>query len=166
MFLKMKVTGLTIDPFTNAPIVILKDTDDDTVALPIWIGPMEASSIAAELEKMDFVRPMTHDLIKNIFQKTGSSVKRIEISDLKDNVYYATIYIESNGEAIAIDSRPSDAIAIALRVNTPIFVNPIVLDKSKRLEPMSNLISRGDEDKSWLDILEDLSSDAFGKYKM
>ena len=165
MFIRMKVAGLSIDPFTNAPIVILKDSDEKNT-LPIWIGVLEASAIAAEMEKMDFSRPMTHDLIKDIIVNLKASVNRIEIIDLKDNVYYAVIHIASGNETFKIDARPSDAIALSLRTKTEIFVDSNVLDRSKSVDMAERSGSKKDESKNWQEILEDLSPEAFGKYKM
>jgi len=162
MLLKMKVTGLTIDPFSNAPIVILKDHEDKN-ALPIWIGLLEASAIASELEKLQFSRPMTHDLIKDILQRMNITVTKIEVTDLKDNVYYASIHMERGGDTYKIDARPSDAIALALRVSSPIYVDTKVIDKSKDIDLRDE---KGKDKKKWLEMLEELSPDAFGKYKM
>lgn len=166
MFFKMKVSGLTIDPFTNAPIVILKDREEKN-ALPIWIGLLEASAIAAELEKMEFSRPMTHDLMREMLKSMDVTVTKIEVNDLKDNVYYATIHMERGGNTFKIDARPSDAIALALRVSSPIYVDAKVLDKSKSIDLRGNQTDKKAEgQKSWLELLEELSPEAFGKYKM
>lgn len=164
MFLKMKVFGLTIDPFTNAPIVILKDMEEKN-ALPVWIGVLEASAIASELEKIQFSRPMTHDLMKEVLKSLNITVTKIEVTDLKDNVYYAIIHMESNGKAFKIDSRPSDAIAMALRMGSPIFVDTKVLDKSKNME-MKTEPGKKSGSKELLNLLEQLSPEEFGKYKM
>lgn len=161
----MKVFGLTIDPFTNVPIVILKD-DSEQMTLPVWIGVLEASAIASELEKVQFSRPMTHDLVKEILKTTGAAVKKIEIVDLKENVYYANIYMElDGGKKVQLDARPSDAIAIALRAGAPIFVDPAVIEKSKSVD-LSETNKKGKESKNVLETLEDLSPSDFGKYKM
>lgn len=162
----MKVFGLAIDPFTNAPIVILKDLDEKQ-ALPIWIGLLEASAIAMELEKVEFPRPMTHDLIKEMLRQMEVSVQKIEVRDLKDNVYYATIHIETKtSECFKIDARPSDAIALALRTHSPIFVHPKVLEKSKSIDLKVEAGKGGLDSKKWAEMLEKLSPEAFGKYKM
>ncbi len=156
--LKMKVSGIALDPFTNSPIVILKDEMDERT-LPIWIGFMEASSIAMELEKTPRIRPITHDLVKNLLEKLNYSVSKIEVTDLRDDTFYARIYLQKNGEEHSLDSRPSDAIAIALRTDSPIFVNEEVIEKSKTIEI--------DEDKDKLnDLLENMTDGDFGKYKM
>lgn len=156
--LEMKVSGIALDPFTNSPIVILKDEMDERT-LPIWIGFMEASSIAMELEKTPRIRPITHDLVKNLLEKLNYAVSKIEVTDLRDDTFYARIYLQKNGEEHSLDSRPSDAIAIALRTGSPIFVNEEVIEKSKNIEI--------DEDKEKLDeLLENMSDGDFGKYKM
>src|SRR3990167_799221 len=122
MLVEMKVTGLTIDPFTNMPIIILKDMDEKS-ALPIWIGLIEASAIATELEKIKLARPMTHDLLKNILQALSVRVERVEVNDLADNTFYARIHLTGGDRDHVIDSRPSAAIALALRVGAPIYVD-------------------------------------------
>ncbi|HLC18385.1 MAG TPA: bifunctional nuclease family protein [Thermodesulfobacteriota bacterium] len=165
MFLEMRVFGITIDPFTNAPIVILKDLEEKN-SLPVWIGVLEASAIAAELEKIQFSRPMTHDLMKNILRNLDISVDRIEVSDLKDNVYYARIHLNSLGNPFVVDARPSDAIALALRMSSPIFVDTKVLDKSKTVDMRAEDLKKGRGSKDLLDMLEELSPEDFGKYKM
>lgn len=162
MFLEMKVFGLVIDPFTNSPIVILKDTDNKNT-LPIWIGPLEASAIATELEKIPVARPMTHDLLKEILKSLDVIVSKIEVNDLRDNIYYATIHLAMNNIHYAIDARPSDAIALALRTNSSIFVAEKVLEKSRNIDLRKD--NEGESQK-WLDILENLSPEDFGKYKM
>src|SRR3972149_3724613 len=124
MLIEVKVSGLTIDPLTNTPIVILKDLEEKKI-IPIWIGLFEASAIATELEKIAFSRPMTHDLITEILRSLDATVTRIEISDLKNNTFFANIYLLQNGRNFTVDARPSDAIAIALRSNAPIFVDEI-----------------------------------------
>jgi hypothetical protein len=165
MFLEMRVFGLAIDPFTNTPIVILKDAGDKNV-LPIWIGPLEASAIATELEKIQLARPMTHDLLKDIFKNIGVSVLKIEITDIENNVYYALIHLSFGNANYVIDARPSDAIAVALRANSPIFVEKKVLEKSRNIDNAG----RNDKDKEkqaeWLEMLANLSPEDFGKYKM
>lgn len=158
MFLLMKVSGIALDPFTNTPIVILKDTQNEKT-LPIWIGFMEASSIAMELEKTPRARPITHDLMKNLLEKLKFVVTKIEVTDLKDDTFYARIYLKRDTEEYSLDSRPSDAIAIALRTDSPIFVNEEVIEKSKKIEI--------DEDKEKLnELLEKIPEGDFGKYKM
>lgn len=164
MMIEMKVTGLTIDPFTSMPIIILKDLDEKR-ALPIWIGLIEASAIATELEKIQLSRPMTHDLIKNLLTALGVEVTRVAVTDLSDNTFYARIYLQSDGKEIEMDARPSDAIAIALRAKAPIFVDKEVVDKSRKID-----LSKEDDDEvkkqKWAEILESLNPEDFGKYKM
>ena len=165
MLKEMKVAGITVDPFTNTPIVLLKDLEEKDV-LPIWIGLLEASSIATALENINTPRPMTHDLLKNILDNLGVKVLKIEVNDLKDNTYYALIHFDVNKKRLVMDSRPSDAIAIALRTAAPIFVEEAVIKKSAKVD----LATKGDkvvtDTTEWEDILENLSSDDFGKYKM
>lgn len=158
MFLEMKVSGIALDPFTNTPIVILKDNTGEKI-LPIWIGFMEASAIAMELEKTPRVRPLTHDLMKNLLEVLKFSVTRVEVTDLRNDTFYAEIHLQRGNEEHIIDSRPSDAIAIALRTGSSIFVSDDVLEKSKKLEI--------DEEKEKLtDILDKIPAGDFGKYKM
>lgn len=165
MFKEMKVAGITVDPFTNTPIVLLKDLDEKDV-LPIWIGLLEASSIATAIENIQTPRPMTHDLLKNILDSLGARVLKIEVNDLRDNTYYAVIHLDVGNKILIIDSRPSDAIAIAVRTGATIFVEENVIKKSAKVD----LTQKGDkvvtDTTEWEDILENLSSDDFGKYKM
>ena len=165
MLKEMKVAGITVDPFTNTPIVLLKDLDDKDV-LPIWIGLLEASSIATALENIQTPRPMTHDLLKNILDNLDAKVIRIEVNDLKDNTYYALLHLEVNKKRFTVDARPSDAIAIAIRTEAPIFVEESVIHRSAKVD----LAQKGDkvitDTSEWEDILENLSQDDFGKYKM
>jgi len=158
MFQEMKVTGIAIDPFTNSPIVILKSSDG-TQVLPIWVGFMEASSIAMELEKTPRVRPITHDLIKNIFEQINFTLSKIEVTDLIDNTFYANIYIKNDGKEHIFDARPSDAIAIAIRTGAPIFVNEKVIENAQKVEIEEN-------EEKLKDLLSQLSDDDFGNYKM
>jgi hypothetical protein len=163
MFVEMKVAGIVLDPFTNVPIVVLKDLDDK-ITVPIWIGLVEASAIAMELEKITIARPLTHDLIKNLLTELSVHVIKIEVTDLKDNTYFALIHLDHGGKALAVDSRPSDAIALALRTNSPIFVEEQVIEKSKHNDQDPNF-TQENRDK-WTEILENLNPDYFGKYKM
>jgi len=164
--IQMKVAGLTIDPLTNTPIVILKDMDEKR-ALPIWIGLFEASAIATELEKITFSRPMTHDLINQLLKSLEANISMIEINDLKDNTFFAVIHIVRNGASLKVDSRPSDAIALALRANAPIFVAAKVLEKSKSMDAVKKGIQIGDvKNEKLKEFLESLSPEDFGKYKM
>jgi len=165
MLREMKISGLTMDPQTNTPIVVLKDTNGDTV-LPIWIGLLEATAIATELEQIQFPRPMTHDLIKNLMTHLGATVDRVEVCDLRDNTFYAWIYLMVQGKETRIDARPSDALALALRTSARIYVNEKVLEKSKKTETGGKAEIQDEEAKKWTDILENLSPEDFGKYKM
>jgi len=158
MYLEMIVSGIALDPFTNSPIVILKNQSGEKI-LPIWVGYMEASSIAMELEKTPRSRPITHDLLKNILDSVNFSLTKIEVTELKDNTFYAVIYLSNNDKEIALDSRPSDAIAIAIRTGAPIYVNEKVIENAQKIEI--------DEKKEKLnEVLEDIPDEDFGKYKM
>ena len=166
MLIEMKVSGLTIDPITNTPIVILKDVHENK-AIPIWIGLFEASAIATELEKIVFPRPMTHDLFNEFLKTLHVTVDRIEIADIRSNTFFANIYFSREGQNFMIDARPSDAIAIALRANAPIFVEEEVIEKSRNVDfgiKLSDLDKLKDEKIK--EFLENLSAEDFGKYKM
>ncbi|MFH1654225.1 MAG: bifunctional nuclease domain-containing protein [Pseudomonadota bacterium] len=166
IMIKVAVTGLTIDPFTSMPIVILKD-DKEKHTLPIWIGLIEASSIATELEKVELSRPMTHDLLKNILSNIGVDVEKITIHDLADNTFYAKIFLKRGKDSWVVDSRPSDAIALALRCETPIYVSKSVIDKSRKIDITTTMDDTKEERrKKWAEILDNLSPEDFGKYKM
>ena len=164
-FLQMKVTGLTIDPFTSMPIIILKDLEEKC-ALPIWIGLIEASSIATELEKIQLSRPMTHDLLKNILDEMEVTVERVEVSDLADNTFYARINLKKGEGRYVMDARPSDAIAVALRTKAPIFVARSVMEKSRKIDLANETGTDEARKQKWTEILENLSPEDFGKYKM
>jgi bifunctional DNase/RNase len=166
MLLEMKVSGLTIDPITNTPIVILKDLQESK-AIPIWIGLFEASAIATELEHVVFSRPMTHDLMHEFLKVLDVTVSRIEIVDIRNNTFFATVYLVRDGQTYRIDARPSDAIALALRANASIFVEESVLEKSRNIDFGIKLtdIDKFKEDKV-KEFLENLSAEDFGKYKM
>jgi bifunctional DNase/RNase len=166
MLVKMSVSGLTIDPYTNSPIMILKE-DHGERSIPIWIGLLEATAIASELENVKFARPMTHDLLKNVIETFGAEVEKIEVCDLRDNTFYALIYMNGGDKQLKMDARPSDAIALALRVNAPIFVHERVFEKSAKVEPVKEEAAIKDEDsQKWTEVLEGLSPEDFGKYKM
>jgi bifunctional DNase/RNase len=156
MYVEMKVKFLTFDSTSNGFVVLLMDLSNKT-GLPIWIGPFEANAIAMKLKKIASHRPMTHDLIHNILNSLESQVIKIVVNDLKENTYYALIYLNRRGEDIVIDSRPSDAIAIALAVDAPIFVSDQVIEKARTID----LEKEGDQLKEWL---ENLNPDDF-KYK-
>jgi uncharacterized protein len=168
--IQMSVGGLTLDPVTKTPIVILKDTDNK-LNLPIWIGLLEATAMATEIEGIKMARPMTHDLIKNILGEVGCAVDSVEITDLKENTYFALVYLNISGRQVVIDSRPSDAIALALRTKSPIFVAKAVLEASSILqqneegkEPPVENVSNVSQEKC-AEILEKMTPDDF-KYKM
>jgi bifunctional DNase/RNase len=165
MYKPMVVSGLTMDPVTNSPIVILKAVDGDET-LPIWIGLLEATAIASEMEGIKFSRPMTHDLLKNMMDMVDVKVVRIEISDLKDNTYYAVIHFKQGEKEMTLDARPSDALAISLRVKAPIFVAEKVIKQSSRIDLKSEPQDKSEKGKKWQEILESLNPEDFGKYKM
>ncbi len=166
MLLEMTVKGLTIDPLTSTPIVILKDAEGKNT-VPIWIGLMEASAIATEMEKIQLSRPMTHDLMRNILESLEAKVVKIVVNDLKDNTFYALIHIMVGSQEIVIDSRPSDAIALALRTDSPILVDKKVIAKSRKVDlTKEEGLSEEESKKRWAEILGKLSPEDFGKYKM
>ncbi len=158
----MVVAGVTIDPVTKSPIVVLRDPESG-LAIPIWIGILEANSIATVLEGTEMPRPMTHDLMKSILEGTGTTVRNVEITEIRDNTYYAAIRLEGKGGPITIDSRPSDAIALALRCGAPIRVSEAVIAQSSMSG--STEIAAGDKDK-WTELLEKMDPEQFSKYKM
>ena len=165
MYKPMVISGLTMDPVTNSPIVILKAVDGDET-LPIWIGLLEATAIASEMEGIKFSRPMTHDLLKNMMDMVDVKVARIEVSDLKNNTYYAVIHLKQGEKEITLDARPSDALAISLRVKAPIFVAEEVINQSSRINLKAEPQDKSEKGKKWQEILESLNPDDFGKYKM
>ena len=161
MTVEMKIRGLMIDPVSNMPIIILKNQDGDTV-LPIWVGIFEANAIAMQLEEVVSPRPMTHDLLKNVIEGLDAEVKRVVITDLKENTFFAAIHLDREGKDLSIDARPSDAMALALRVAAPIFVERQVLDKS---ESSGDDGDSGETDRlrRWL---EKVDPEELGKYEM
>ena len=161
MEVEMRIRGLLVDPVNNTPIVILKDANSDTV-LPIWVGVFEASAIQMEIEKVSTPRPMTHDLIKNVLSGLDAHVHKVVVTELKDDTFYAVIWLERDGTLISIDSRPSDALALALRIDCPIFVEEEVL-KSSRSQANNQDRINNEELKRWL---ENLNDEDLGKYKM
>ncbi len=164
MFKQMKVTGLVMDPHSNTPILVLKDVNDETT-LPIWIGLLEGTAIATELENIQLPRPMTHDLIRSFFDHLNVKVEKIEVCDLKNNTYYALIYIRNGDRLSSIDSRPSDAIAIALRTNAPIFVKDEVILKYLKSEDLKPAFDEKNKEQ-WAEMLDKLDPSDFSKYKM
>src|SRR5450432_2589778 len=161
MELEMKIRGLMIDPATNMPIVILKDVTGDTV-LPIWVGIYEANAIALEVEKATTSRPMTHDLLKNLIHGLNAEVQRVVVTELRDDTFYAVIWMDQQGETVCIDARPSDALALALRSDCPIYVSEDVLVAAKIL-PNPAESGSSDELRRWL---ENLNDEDLGRYKM
>ena len=157
----MTIKGLMVDPVTNVPIVILRDKDGQKV-LPIWVGIFEANAIALQIENIATPRPMTHDLLRNVIHDLKAEVLKIVVCDLQENTFYALIYLELNGGTVAIDARPSDAIALALRTRAPIFVEDTVIDNAKTVDFTTE---KADSDRlhKWL---ESLDPDDLGKYKM
>jgi bifunctional DNase/RNase len=158
---KMEIKGLLMDPVSNMPVVVLRDSTNG-VFLPIWVGIFEANAIALQMEKISTPRPMTHDLLKNLLSELDATVERIVINDLRDNTFFARIHLLRGETRWNVDSRPSDAIALALRVDAEIFVEEEVLEKSKTLRP------DGDETdperlKKWL---EEVNPEDLGKYRM
>ena len=164
MFIEMKVAGIVLDPYSNVPIVVLRDLEEKTT-VPIWIGLVEASAIAMELENIKIQRPLTHDLMKSLLDQLQAPVVKIEVTDLKDNTYYALIHVQKGDRVLTVDSRPSDAIALALRTKSPIFVSDVVIDKSQHLDAKEAGFTQENRDK-WTEILENLNPEDFGKYKM
>ena len=162
---KANVAGLTLDPASNSPIIILKIESVDQ-AIPIWIGLLEATSIASVLQDIKFERPMTHDLFKNFSEHLKIRVAKVEVCDLRDNTFFAMIHFDSESQQFALDARPSDAIAIALRFKAPIFVDDKVIEKSKRGEGDIEVLDQSEEGKKWADYLAGLSPEDFGKYKV
>jgi hypothetical protein len=162
MWVEMKVRGLALDPVSNMPIIILRD-EEEKRSLPIWVGIFEANAIALELEKISTPRPMTHDLIKNILESVDAKVEKIVVNDLRDNTFFALIHLRLGEEEITVDSRPSDAIALALRVGAPIFVDEDVVRRAKSVEVAPKESDDQEKLKEWL---ENLKPEDFGKYKM
>jgi bifunctional DNase/RNase len=162
--IEFKIKGLMMDPLTNSPIVVLQDTTSDTL-LPIWVGIFEANAIALQIEKVDTPRPMTHDLIKGLLNHLDARVTKIVVTELKDSTFYALIFLDVAGKTITVDSRPSDAIALALRTDSPIFVTDEVISKSASASSTTLSAERStpEEIRQWL---ENLNPEDLGKYKM
>ena len=161
MQIEMTIKGLMVDPITNMPIIILRDKDGQRV-LPIWVGVIEANAIALQMENVSTPRPMTHDLLKNVICDLKADIQKIVVSDLRDNTFYALIYLVVNGEPVAIDARPSDAIALALRAQAPIFVEDRVIDHAKTVDFVPDK-ENSERLQKWL---ESLDPEAMGRYKM
>ncbi len=161
MEIEMKIRGLMLDPVTQLPIVILRDLEG-TAVLPIWVGAYEANAIALEIEKITTPRPMTHDLVKNVMLGAEVDMQRVVVNELKDDVFYAVLWLERDGELISVDSRPSDALALALRLDCPIYVDESVLNSSKVSKAVSDK-TNSEELRRWL---ENLNDEDLGQYKM
>lgn len=161
MEIEMKIRGLMMDPVTNMPVVVLKDVEGSSI-LPIWVGIYEANAIALEIEKVQTPRPMTHDLLKNVLLGLQVHVNKVVVNELKDDTFYALIWLEREGQVMAIDSRPSDALALALRLDCPIFVEEDVL-KHSRISSASTEKTSNEELRKWL---ENLNDEDLGRYKM
>jgi hypothetical protein len=157
----MKIRGLMMDPVTNMPIVVLKDVNGSSI-LPIWVGIYEANAIALEIEKVTTPRPMTHDLIRTVLTGLETGVQKVVVSELKEDTFYAVIWLEKDGRLISIDSRPSDALALALRVDCPIYVEDSVLSSSKAVSAVTDKVNN-EELRRWL---EGLNDEDLGRYKM
>ena len=160
MEIEMKIRGLMMDPMTNLPVVILKEACGNGI-LPIWVGVHEANAIALEIERVVTPRPMTHDLLKNFLVGLQAHVQKVVVTGIKDETFYAVIWLDREGGLVSIDSRPSDAFALALRLDCPIFVEEAVLKASKANAPRDDAADK--EEKPWL---ENLNDEDFGKYKM
>ena len=158
---EFKIKGLMMDPITNSPIVILQGIEKNNL-LPIWVGIFEANAIALQIERIDTPRPMTHDLLKNILLHLNATVEKIVVTDLQENTFFATIFLDMEGDRVIIDARPSDAIALALRTDAPIFVTQEVINNSSNIQLDQENLDPEDV-KKWL---EDLNPEDLGKYKM
>ncbi|WP_291989109.1 bifunctional nuclease family protein [Luteitalea sp.] len=161
MLIEMTIKGLTVDPVTNMPIVILHD-DQDRRILPIWVGVFEANAIALQIENVHTPRPMTHDLLRNVIHDLQASVERVVVSDVKDNTFFAHIHLDTPAGKVAVDARPSDAIALALRTRSPIWVEESVIDSAKTIDASTAKVD-GERLHQWL---ESLDPEDLGKYKM
>ena len=160
MLVEMKVRGLALDPVSNMPIIILRD-DEDKRSLPIWVGIFEANAIALQLENITTPRPMTHDLLRNMISELDARVIRIVINDLRDSTFFAQIRLTFGSKTLEVDARPSDAIALALRTEAPIFVAQSVLEQAQTITPETE--ESDEKTKKWF---ENLSPEDLGKYKM
>ncbi|MBL03629.1 uncharacterized protein METZ01_LOCUS65860 [marine metagenome] len=161
MQIEMTIKSLMFDPVTNLPIIILREKDGHHL-LPIWMGVFEANAIAQQIENVTNPRPTTHDLLKNVIEDLNADIKKIVVHDLKDNTFYALLYLEVNGETVAIDARPSDAIALALRASAPIFIDKKVIEDAKKVD----LVPDKNDSEQLQQWLANLTPEEFGKYKM
>jgi hypothetical protein len=162
MDIEVRIRGLMLDPATNMPIVVLKDVASDTV-MPIWVGIFEANAIALEIEKMSAPRPMTHDLTRDLIQHLNGQLERVVITELKDDTFFAMLWLRQDNEAIAIDARPSDAIALALRADCPIYVAEQVMQSAKLNTSGPPEGPTAEQLRGWL---EGLNDEDLGRYKM
>ncbi len=165
MLHKANIAGLAMDPASNTPIVLLKIDEDETV-IPIWIGLLEATAIASAMKNIAFDRPMTHDLFKNFAGLLQAEIVKIEVCDIRDNTYYALIHFQSEAGHFTMDARPSDALALALRFDAPIYVDQQVIDKSEHSHREGEPLDESEEGKKWAEYLQNLSPEDFGKYKI
>lgn len=161
MLRPMVISALVVDSLSNSPIVILKEIDGERT-LPIWIGLLEATAIASELKGIKFSRPMTHDLLKSVLELIDVKVNRVEVFDLKKDTYYASIHITHKGKENTIDARPSDALALSLRMRAPIFVAEEVINKSKQIDLTAEAGDKSEQGKKWQEILEKMDPEDFG----
>jgi len=165
MLHEVTIVGMTMDPTSNTPIIILKSVKSDQ-AIPIWIGLLEATSIASALRNIKFDRPMTHDLFKDFIETMNLDVSKIEVCDLKNNTFYAKIYFTSEDKNFHMDARPSDAIAIAIRFSAPIYVDDKIIEQSQTFDTDYEMIDETEEGKKWAEYLGKLTPDDFGRYKI
>jgi len=165
MMKEMWVAGVTVDPMTKSPIVILRDKEN-RLALPIWVGALEANAIVVILERMEIARPMTHDLMRSLLDSTDTNLYQIEIADIRDNTYYALLHLERGNERFAMDSRPSDAIALALRCRAPIMVSMGVLEHALPIESLEAMPESKDIKDKHTELLDKMDPEHFSKYKM
>ena len=161
MLIPVIISALGLDSSSNNPVVILKEIGGKRT-VPIWIGILEASAIASELEGVKYLRPMTHDLLKNILESMDVKVNKVEVCDLKENTYYALIHMTHNGKKMTIDARPSDALALSLRIKVPIFVSEDVINQSPQIQLESKADDKSEHGKDWQEILENLDPEDFG----
>jgi bifunctional DNase/RNase len=161
--IEMSIKGLSVDPITNMPIIVLRETEGERV-LPIWVGVFEANAIALQIESVQTPRPMTHDLLKSVIDELGGRLERVVVSELKDNTFYATLRLRTQRGALVVDARPSDAIALALRSGARIYVEEAVIQGARSLDESSSAPDSGIKRvQKWL---ESLSDEELGKYKM
>lgn len=163
MLIKVYIAGLTLDPVSKSPMVILRSMEGE-YTLSLWVGALEISSIASVLQKMDYDRPMTHDLFKNFMTKVEAKITSVEINDIVDNTYFGRIHFNSGGKNLSIDARPSDAIALAMRFDAPIYIEKHVLEDAGDVNFKSEVMDKSEHGKKWAEYLEKLTMDDFGKY--